>query len=187
MTDQEKNRQLHNAWWAALIAVFGGFWRRWFGGGFIDCPRFIKYIVGIAVVLGMYYLKGILDYYDWHMWAACITFMYHWAMSHGDYFWVTSHHVHEARVKWIDWILQKIYGKGNYYNFKGNVTGLFIRYTFTATLVAIAINNCWAITMGPVVTFWYALMGKLFPQLNYTKITEVLSGASCYTILWFCL
>ena len=170
-----------------MFGLLGSLWRAWFGGSFGYCWRILKYVVGVGIVLLMYWSKSILDWYAWRMYAVCVLFMYHWAMSHGDYFKVNNTDKDEARVRWIDWLLQKIYGKDNYYNFRGNVTGMLIRYTYTAVLVSLAVPNVWCICMGPIVAGCYGLAGKLFPDRWYTKIGEFISGCLCFMLLWYTL
>lgn len=179
----KEQHDLHYAW-LGLFVVLGSCWRAWFGGSFGYCWRWIKYLVLFGIVLGMYYLKRLLDWYAWRMYAVCITYAYHWAMSHGDYFKVNNTDPDEGRVRWIDWLLQLIYGKDNYYNWRGNVTGMLIRYTYTSIFVAISTGSYWAITMGPVVAMTYGLCGKLLPDRWYTKYAEFIAGGLCFGILW---
>lgn len=182
-----KDQRDINYAWLGLFAAIGGFFRAWFGGSFKHVSRGWKYLLLIVTVIGMYWSKGLLDWYNWRMYAVIAAFAYHWAKGHGDYFKVNDTSVDEARIKWIDWILQKIYGKGNYYDFKGNVTGMLIRYTSTSILVAAAVPSYWAIAMGPAVAISYGLMGKLFPNGYYTKYAEIMAGALCFSILWIIL
>ena len=104
-----------------------------------DITRALKYAVLFALVFWAYASLKILNWSDWRPYAVAAAFAYHWARSHGDYFYVYDTGKDEGRIKWIDWLLKVIYGEGNYYNFKGNVTGLFIRYTSTACLVALCL------------------------------------------------
>ena len=65
--------------WLVFFAVFGGAFRRWFGGGFGkfgDVSRFWKYLVITALVLLMYSAKGILDLCSWRMYATIVSFMW---------------------------------------------------------------------------------------------------------------
>lgn len=197
MSNEEETKKIHSAWLCLFVSI-GAFWRAWFGGSFGYCWRWVKYIVCFAIVLAMYWSKGLLNYKEiltswkycvdnWRIFAVCLSFIYHFARSHGDYFKVNNTDPDEARIKWIDFLLQKIYGKGNYYNWRGNVTGLFFRYTSTACLVAVAVPSIWAISMGPVVAMSYGLIGKFFPKSYYTKWAEYIGGGSCFGILWGCV
>lgn len=176
-----------NVYFAILFAVLGAFFRRWYGGGFGklgDITRFWKYLVLTAIVLFMYYVKGLLDWHNWRMYAVIFAFMYHWSRSHGDYFYVWNTSKDEGRIPWIDWTLRKIYGVDGYYNFKGNVTGLFLRYTSTACLVAICIPNAWFILAGILTTLAYIITSKL--ERPAAK-AEWLSGAFNFSLLFFCI
>ncbi len=173
----------------ALVSfiIAGAFWRRWFGGGFGkfgDVTRGWKYLVLAVIVLAMYYTKGLLDWTDWRMYAVIASFMYHWSRSHGDYFYIYDTGKDEGRIKWIDWVLRKIYGEGNYYNFKGNITGLLLRYTSTACIVAVCIPNAWFILAGPLTVLAYIITGKLKKPIVWA---EFLSGALNFGLLYLCL
>ena len=170
-----------------IFSILGAFWRRWFGGGFGKAgliTRFWKYLVLAGVVVGMYFVKGLLDWHDWRMYAVIAAFAYHWSRSHGDYFVVYSTAPDEGRIKWIDWVLRKLYGEGNYYNFKGNVTGLFLRYTSTACLVALCLPCTYFVFAGLLTAGIYALTGKMKRPI---VIAEFLSGLVNFALLYLCL
>lgn len=176
-----------NVYFAILFAVLGAFFRRWYGGGFGklgDITRFWKYLVLAAIVLFMYYVKGLLDWHNWRMYAVIFAFMYYWSRSHGDYFYIWDTNTDEGRIPWIDWTLRKIYGVDGYYNFKGNVTGLFLRYTSTACLVAICIPNALFILAGTLTTLAYIITSKLESP---TAKAEWLSGAFNFCLLFACI
>lgn len=170
-----------------LFSAVGAGFRRWFGGGFGklgDISRFWKYLVLALIVLSMYYVKGLLDWQDWRMYAVIVAFAYHWARSHGDYFYVYDTGKDEGRIKWIDWVLRLLYGKDGYYNFKGNCTGLLLRYTSTACLVAFALPNPWFICAGVLTTLSYVVTGKMERP---TEKAEWLAGALNFGLLYLCL
>lgn len=171
------------------FVLLGAMWRRWFGGGFkkyLPDSRFWKYAVLILICFTMYYLADpyFTFWRDWRTYAAVATFAYHWARSHGDYFVVYDTRPDEGRIKWIDWVLRTIYGEGNYYNFKGNVTGLFLRYTGTACLVALCIPNAWFVCAGLLTTLSYVITGKM---ARPTEKAEWIAGALNFGLLYICL
>lgn len=170
-----------------MFGFLGALWRRWFGGGFGklgDITRGFKYAVLFMIVFAMYYCKGAFDWSDWRMYAVCISFAIHWAIGHGDYFYVYDTEPDEPRIKWIDWTLEKIYGKAGYYNFKGNVTGLFLRYTSTAILVAVCVGSYWFCFAGILTAAVYALLGKTKKAIAYS---EYLAGAVNFVLLYVCI
>lgn len=118
------------------------------------------------------------------MYAVLIAFAIHWAVGHGDYFYVYDTEADEARIKWIDWVLRKIYGENGYYNFKGNVTGMFLRYTSTAILVSVCLPNAWFILAGALTALVYALLGKSDKAIPYS---EYLAGAVNFVLLYLCI
>ena len=132
----------------------------------------------------MYYINILLDWTDWRMYAVIASFMYHWSRSHGDYFYVYDTGKDEGRIKWIDYVLRLLYGKDGYYNFKGNVTGLLLRYTSTACLVALCIPNAWFCAAGVLTTLGYVVTGKLPKPIVWA---ELLSGALNFGLLYLCL
>lgn len=171
----------------ASFMLLGGIARRWYGGGFkkiLPDSRFWKYIFMTVIVLSMYYVNGLLDWYDWRMYAVIASFMYHWARSHGDYFYVYDTGKDEGRIWWIDQVLRLLYGEDGYYNFKGNCTGLLLRYSSTACLVALCIPNAWFILAGFLTAFAYAITGKMEKP---TDKAEWLAGALNFGLLYLCI
>lgn len=171
------------------FAIAGAFWRRWFGGGFGKAgkiTRFWKYAVLILICFTMYYLAD--PYFTfwryWRTYAAVAAFAYHWARSHGDYFVVYDTRPDEGRIKWIDWILRKIYGENGFYNVKGNVTGLLLRYTGTACLVALSLPSAWFICAGFLTAHSYYLTGKMERP---TDKAEWIAGALNFGLLFLCI
>ena len=173
----------------ALVSFFvaGALWRRWYGGGFGkfgDITRGWKYLILAAIVLAMYYTDILLDWTDWRMYAVIASFMYHWSRSHGDYFYVYDTGKDEGRIKWIDYVLRLLYGKDGYYNFKGNITGLLLRYTGTACIVAVCIPNAWFVLAGPITVLAYIITGKFKKPIVWA---EFLSGALNFGLLYLCI
>ena len=167
--------------------IAGALWRRWYGGGFGklgDITRGWKCLILASIVLTMYYINILLDWTDWRMYAVIASFMYHWSRSHGDYFYVYDTGKDEGRIKWIDYVLRLLYGKDGYYNFKGNVTGLLLRYTSTACLVALCIPNAYFCAAGVLTTLGYVVTGKLPKPIVWA---ELLSGALNFGLLYLCL
>lgn len=181
-----KNREFEAA---LFFGAVGAVWRRWYGGGFGKAgliTRFWKYVVLIVICAIMFRIKYPYSTFwlDFRTYAVIAAFAYHWARSHGDYFFVYSTEPDEGRIKWIDWVLRQIYGEGNYYNFKGNVTGLLLRYTATACVVAVCVPSAWFICAGPLTALAYAVTGKL---PNPTQKAEYLAGAMNFGLLYVCL
>ena len=168
------------------FAIIGALWRRWFGGGFGklgDITRFWKYLVLVAIVLYMYFVKT--EYvYSKNVYLSMVAFAIHWAIGHGDYFYLLDKEPDEPRIEWIDWVLRKIYGEENYYNFKGNCTGMFLRYTSTACIVAVCIPNVWFVLAGLLTVFAYIVTCRLPKPIVWA---ELLSGALNFGLLYLCL
>lgn len=178
-------KSLRNSLIFAVIGSLG--WRRWFGGGFGklgDITRLFKYIALALIVFSMYHLKGLLNWQDWRMYAVLISFAIHWAVGHGDYFYLLDTGKDEGRIKWIDRALRKIYGENGYYNFKGNCTGMFLRYTSTAILVSVCIGNAWFIPAGLLTVLAYIATCKLPHPIVWA---ELLSGAVNFGLLYLCI
>lgn len=170
-----------------FFMIAGAFWRRWFGGGFGkagDISRFFKYTVLSLIVFFMYSAAGLLDWHNWRLYAVIVSFAIHWARSHGDYFYVYDTGKDEGRIKWIDWVLRQLYGEGNYYNFKGNVPGLFLRYTGTACLVVLCLPSVWFIFAGLLTTLAYVVTGKMDKP---TDKAEWIAGALNFGLLYLCI
>ena len=179
-----KNREFEAA---LFFGAVGALWRRWFGGGFGRAgliTRFWKYLVLAGVVIGMYFAKSALDWLNWRMYSVIASFAYHWARTHHDSYNVWSKEPDEGRIRWIDWVLRILYGENGYYNFKGNVTGLFLRYTATACVVCVAILNAYFAFAGLITTLSYVVTGKLKYSTNWA---EWIAGAMNFGLLYVCI
>ena len=164
-------------------------WRRWYGGGFGKAgmiTRFWKYVVLIVICAIMFRIKHPYSTFwaNWRTYAVIAAFAYHWARSHGDYFFVYSTAPDEGRIRWIDWVLRILYGENGYFNFKGNVTGLAFRYGATAMIVSIFIPNAWFVLAGLLTTLSYVITGKM---KNPTNKAEYLAGALNFGLLYLCI
>lgn len=170
------------------FGFIGAFWRAWFGGSFFKISRIWQIVVLTFIVAAMYYTVDRIPIETTDICYALWSygwFMRFWNHTHGDYFFVNDTSKDEGRSKWVDWCLQKIYGKDNYYNFKGNVTGLLIGYSVPAILATIVVQPHWYFMLGGVViAFIYGLMGKLFPTKPYTKYAEYLCGFFCFILYY---
>lgn len=184
-----KNKQKTISILTGFMAI-GALWRRWFGGGFGklgDITRFWKYLILAAIVLAMYYIKSLLDWNDWRMYAIIASFMYHWARSHHDWFYVWHTNPDQGCIKWIDWVLRHIFPENMYYGFWWNVTGLFLRYTSTACIVALCIPNAWFVIAGLLTTLCYVATGKVGTGKTPVQCAEYLAGAANFGLLYWCI
>lgn len=170
-----------------LFSFLGAFFRRWFGGGFGrfgELSRFFKYLVLASIVLFMFWSKGILDFQNWRIYGTIVSFSIHWAIGHGDYFYLLDTRKDEARIKWIDYLLRKIYGEGKYYNFKGNCSGMFLRYTSSAVLVSFfVLNGCFCFS-GLLTLLSYVVTCKMRTPI---VLAEFISGFVNFGMLYLCL
>lgn len=174
-----------------LFSIMGSFWRAWFGGSFdgnLDISRIWKILVLLLIFILMLLSKNsFLFYKDYNFYLSFLLFMRFWNHSHGDYFKVNDASKDEARVWFVDKILQLIYGKDNYYNFWGNVTGMFMGYSIYSILTCFFLNNYLFSFAGLIVAFSYGICGKLFPDKCYTKYAEFLSGFLSFLLIYLCL
>lgn len=149
-----------------------------------DITRALKYAVLFALVFWVYASLKILNWSDWRPYAVAAAFAYHWARAIGDYIFVYDTGKDEGRIKWIDYVLRLIYGKDGYYNFKGNVTGLLLRYTGTSCLVAACLPDAYFIFAGLLTAGAYAITGKM---KRPTDAAEFLAGLLNFALLYLCL
>lgn len=159
--------------WITISAVYGAFWRAWFGGSYWDVSRFWKYLALIAYCLAWQ-----------HTWSELTTyvnpalFAIFWAVSHGAWFVYWDHSDSgEGRKPIIDKILRFLVGVDRSRTFWGNFLGMTIRYTLTS--IGLAITLHWTfIFAGLLVGICYIPAGLA----KNTKIGEYLAGASIFTL-----
>lgn len=175
-----------------LFGAIGSLWRRWFGGGFGkagEITRFFKYAALVLVCFTMIYVKTLCFTFlrDWKTYAKIAAFAYHWARGHHDYFYVWHTGKDAGRIRWIDWVLRRIYGEGKYYCFKGNVTGLALRYGSTSVLVALCFGNPLFCLSGLLTPISYVITGKMGTGKEPIAKAEFLSGALNFALFYLCL
>lgn len=175
--------------WLIPFALIGACWRRWYGGGFGKAgliTRFWKYLVLIVICAIMFRIKYPYSTFwaNWRTYAVVAAVAYHWARTHHDYYIVCSTAPDEGRIKWIDWILRILYGENGYFNFKGNVTGLFLRYTATACVVCVAIPDWRFVFAGLCTTLSYVVTGRMKYSTNWA---EWIAGALNFGLLYLCI
>lgn len=156
-----------------MIKLLFGFWmmlwRSCFGCDGWDIPilkyRFVQHVIGFVAT----YL--FVRYMNYSVLQACLFGVVlqglMWSRSHGDYFSIFSTAPDEGRIKWIDWVLKKIYGVGGYYNFKGNFTGMLLRYTAPAILLSIIVLNPILWMCGLIVPIIYTVCWWLYDKGVY--------------------
>lgn len=186
MTKKQKNS---NVGWLVLFSSMGFFYRPYLGGSFHQTKRFIQILLLLAIVFAMYYVSGNMptDKTSWIKFALVeYGFMRFWNHSHHAYFQVNVT-VLDKRTKWVDWFLRVIYGEGKYFNWLGNVTGMFFSYLPYAIICSCFMPH-WYFSLGSVVVATcYGLSGKLFPMSWYTKIAEFASGLFCFGLFYLAL
>ena len=161
-----------------LMSLFEGAWRSCFGCDGWELPilkyRFVQHIINFVVVA--LFLKCA----DYTLLQSCLFGVVlqglFYSRSHGDYFSIFSTAPDEGRIKWIDWVLRKIYGEGNYYNFKGNFTGMLLRYTAPAILLSIIIHSWWFWLCGPIVPVIYTICWLVCKKLPAYHVAEAIMG-----------
>ena len=168
-----------------IIPILGAIWRAWLGGSFNSISRIWKILTLWIMLIVMYYSKYYnLDFLKtWQFYSVAIIYMRYWNHSHGDYFKVNDESKDEARVKWLDWLLSKIYGKDGYYNFKGNLTGMIIGYSIYSIPIGVILHSFLFCFAGAILGASYGFMGELFPNKYYTKYGEYLGGLFSFLLL----
>ena len=174
--------------WLAFWTLVGIPFRRWLGGGLFECSRIWKLLFLALCVFCMYLTSHQLDFKSWWSWF-CMIWAYLWFMrfnnhTHGDYFDVNSEKPDEERSWWVGKVLKKLFGKGQYYNYWGNVVGLMLGYTVPALFASIFMPHHFFWIAGPIVALVYGIMGKLFPNKPFTEYAEWFNGPIMFFIFY---
>lgn len=183
-----------------LFGIIGGFHRSWFGGSFGYCWRWVKYIVLFAIVLCMYWSKGLLNCQgmfdswqwcidNWRILGVCISFAIHWAWSHGAWYnyWDNTPFAEDRKPLLVKFVMWLCGSPEKSRTFWGNWLSMTVRYTITAILVAISIPSWWFLLAGVLVGVSYAIPAWFNKKGYYTKWGEILAGLSNFALLYFCL
>lgn len=165
-----------------LMGLFEGAWRSCFGCDGWGLPilkyRFVQHIIGFVVVFVALRLSD-YSYLQCSAFSVVLQALF-WSRSHGDYFSIFSTAPDEGRIKWIDWTLKKLYGEGGYYNFKGNFTGMLLRYTAPAILLSVIIFSPFFWACGLLVPVVYTVCWWLYDKGAYKvpayHVAEAVAG-----------
>lgn len=155
----------------AISAVYGAFWRRWYGGGFWDVSRFWKYLALIGFCLIWQH-----TWTDWHTYVNPVLFAIFWAVSHGAWFVYWDHSDSaEGRKPVIDRILWYLVGVDESRTELGNCLGMCIRYTLTSIGLAFTLGLPFLFA-GMIVAMCYVPAGIK----HNTHIGEYLAGGTIF-------
>ena len=180
--EQNKKQGLY----LVLFSVLGAGFRRFFGGGFGKLgkiTRFWKYLLLAAIFFSMYYVKSVLDWYNWEMYWTLFWFMIFWALGHGAWFCYWDHSDSgEGRLPLIDKLIWACIGKENSRTFLGNAFGMCVRYELTAIPIAV-FTSWWFLLAGFIVALCYVPAGIK----HNTNIGEYLAGATIFPLLYLCI
>lgn len=177
-----------------VFSIIGAFYRRFLGQTYKHFGRAVKIVIlallsilmihltqNISIVLKSG-LKCVLQYV-----LAITFFIITIIRSHGDYFFMFDKNVDEGRNKIVDWLLQKIFGKDNYYNFFGNFVGLFLTRVLWCFLCSLCMPKPYFIFFAIAYPLSYAIaqgITKPNGEEHYISASEYTVGF-CYFGLFY--
>lgn len=161
-----------------IYSIIFGFWRRAYG---TSGHRALETVLLFLIVLLMTFTS--------HNIPACtIGFVilafrlifFYISISHGhhDYYDIFHKGKDDARNKVVDWILQKLFGKDNYYNFFGNFVGLFLTRILWTTLASLCMPKPYFVFFALAYPLSYALAQGITKPNGEDRTTS----ASEYTV-----
>lgn len=179
------------SYYALFFMLCGALFRRMLGTtvyvGKWKVHRFFKLVLLTLFCLAMYWAGGSFPKdavgYLCMAWAIGWTIRYN-SHTHGDYFVLDDTTPDEGRCKWVDKILQKIFGKGKYYNFAGNFIGLTLGYLIPAILASITMPHHWFWVAGFTAPIGYTLCELALGKERNTEYAEYLNGAMMFLLFY---
>ena len=174
-----------------IWSIAMSFLRRWLGGGFDeiigDKSRIWKNITYVLILIGMYTTSGNFP----KTWTALAMMIWviawmirYFNHTHGDYFGLISEKPDEERSWWVGKVLKAIYGKGKYYNFIGNLTGLTLGYLVPALLASIFMPSHWFWVAGFTTPLGYVLCQICLGKYGKNEYAEWLNGFTVGAIFY---
>lgn len=179
------------SYWALFFMICGALFRRMLGTevyiGKFKIHRFFKLVLLVIFLSLMYNVKGHfpVDTITW----LCFAWVIGWTIrynshSHGDYWVLYDKSPDEGRCKWVDKALQKIFGKGKYYNFAGNFIGLTLGYLVPALMASILMPSHWFWIAGFTTPIGYAACELALGKESNTEYAEYLNGATMFLLFF---
>lgn len=180
------------AYWALLFLIIGALFRRMLGTevyiGKWKVHRFYKLVLLALLCMAMYWAKGDfpIDKKGWILmaWAIGWTIRYN-SHTHGDYWILYDESPDEGRCKWVDKVLQKIFGKGKYYNFAGNFIGLTLGYLVPAVLASLTMPHHYFWIAGFTAPIGYTACELALGKESNTEYAEYLNGAMMFLLFFW--
>ena len=173
------------AYWTLFYFIMGALIRRGLGTHYylfgIRISRFWKLLGLVLFAMSMYWVKGVFPN-DWvsafyMVWAIGWLVRYN-SHTHGDYFSLDSTKPDEDRSWWVSGILKLIYGKGGYYNFAGNFTGLMLGYLVPAIFASLTMGSHYFWIAGFTAPIVYSVCCFCLKSIGgQTEYAEYLHGA----------
>lgn len=179
------------AYYALFFMLCGALFRRVLGTsiyiGKWKVHRFYKLVLLALFCLAMYWAGGSFPKdavgYLCMAWAIGWTIRYN-SHTHGDYWILDDTSPDEGRCKWVDKLLQKIFGKGKYYNFAGNFIGLTLGYLVPAIFASITMPHHWFWLAGFTAPIGYTLCELALGKERNTEYAEYFNGAMMFLLFF---
>lgn len=152
------------AYWAMMFFFTGALFRRFVGRSVYikgwKFPRVLKMVILVILAMLMYVVGG--SFPETIKEALCMVWAIGWFVrytnhTHGDYFYVEDTSPDEERSWWVGKILKAVFGKGNYYNFKGNFLGLMLGYLVPAFFASLTMPSHWFWVSGVLAPVCYTI------------------------------
>ena len=179
------------AYWALLWLFVGALFRRMLGTtvyiGKWKIHRFYKLVLLAILCLAMYW-TGRSFPKTTKQWI-CVVWAIGWVIrynshTHGDYWILDDTSPDEGRCKWVDKVLQKIFGKGKYYNFAGNFIGLTLGYLVPAILASLTMPSHYFWIAGFTAPIGYTLCELALGRNGNTEYAEYVNGAAMFFLFF---
>lgn len=179
------------AYWALIFTFIGALFRRFLGTSVYwngkKIHRFFKLVLLAVLCVAMYWARGDFP----KTWTAflCMAWAIGWTIrynshTHGDYWILDDTSPDEGRSWWVDKVLQKIFGKGKYYNFAGNFIGLTLGYLVPALMASILMPHHWFWLAGFTAPIGYTLCELALGRNGNTEYAEYVNGAMMFLLFF---
>ena len=179
------------AYWALFFFIAGGLFRRFLGRGVYikghKFSRFFKLIILVLACMLMYLVGGSFpkNTIEWLCMAWAIGWMVRYNNhSHHGMFCLFDDEPFRPKYGWVRWILNKVFGHRQYYNFAGKFLGLLCGYLVPAIFASLTMPYHYFWIAGITTPIGYALCEGALKKYGSSEYAEYLNGATMFLIFF---
>ena len=165
-----------------IAATIGAFFRRWFGGGFVSSPRWLRVCSGFVLAMGV---AGIATESIWGLLAGLVAAVT-WTLGHGSY--MDMGRMDRPDNEFLKSALDLLFGPDTSPSQVRDFTGMALVYSVFTIPAGICLiwhnyDGWFLLPVGVLVAVSYWTTWRFWSKSGPTSLGEYASGALVYGAL----